>query len=231
MNIHINEDEFNELKNYIVGEYQFGSVLYGLNNEKSDKDILYLYENPNNWDETLRFYNINNQFQYKDVDNNIDYIFSSVDQFWKNLTTGDSTINCDIFLFNKDFNNAIDSEYRLKFIRTYRIMKAYLGLAKRDFNQHNKGIHKLIHGARSLYMTETLINNELPTINGIQEYVKNISLEDRTNLIDKEIELRKKITNMLDNKEITHYYIPKISDKLLYKMMQSINTIEFKYDK
>ena len=35
---------------------------------------------------------------------------------------------------------------------------------------------------------------------------------------------------MLENKEITHYYIPNINDNLLYKLMQSINTIEFKYD-
>jgi predicted nucleotidyltransferase len=230
MNIHINEEEFNELKKYTVGEYQFGSVLYGLNNEKSDTDILYLYENPIHWDETLKFYNINHQFQYKEVNKNIDHLFTSVEQFWKNLSNGDSTINCDIFLFNKDFNNAINSDYRLKFVRTYRIMKAYLGLAKRDFKKANEGNHKLIHGARCLYMVETLINNELPTINGIQEYVKNISTKDLSNLIDNEIQLRKKLTDMLENKEITHYYIPNINDNLLYKLMQSINTIEFKYD-
>lgn len=69
MNIYINKDEFNELKKYTIGEYQFGSVLYGLNKQNSDIDILHLYNSPKEWKETLDFYNINHQFQYKDIEN------------------------------------------------------------------------------------------------------------------------------------------------------------------
>lgn len=231
MNIYINKDEFNELKKYTIGEYQFGSVLYGLNKQNSDIDILHLYNSPKEWKETLDFYNINHQFQYKDIENNIDNIFTSVEQFWKNLTTGDSTINCDIFLFNEDFNGAFDAEYRLKFVRTYRILKAYLGFAKRDFKKVTEGKHKVIHGARCIYMVETLLKNELPTIDGLKNYVKDITIKDVFNLIDKEIELRYKITEMLNRNEIKHYYMPKITDNLLNKLLQSINIIEFKYDK
>lgn len=230
MNIIINEEEFNKLKSLSIKPITFGSKLYGLDNDKSDTDLLYVYNTPEDWVEIIQNYNINHQFQYKDVENNIDHIFTSNEQFWKNLTNGDSTINTDIFLFSDYFNNLYpNKEDVLNIVRTYRIMKAYLGFAKRDFKKISEGNHKLIHGARCLYMTETLINNQLPTIEGIKNYIKEIKLSDVSTLIEKEIYLRYKITEMLNKKEINHYYFPNFIDNLLMKLLKSLNTIEFKY--
>ena len=75
----------------------------------------------------LPFPNVH-QFQYKDIENNIDYIWISNEQFFKNQASGESTINSDIILF-ADF---LEESSKLNMCRTYNVMKAYLGFAIRD---------------------------------------------------------------------------------------------------
>lgn len=229
MNIIISQEEHINLLNYVKNEIVFGSKLYGLNNENSDTDIMMIYETPESWHQQLQFYVVNHQFQYKDRENNIDYIFTSIEQFWRNLINGDSTINTDIFLFSDMFD--YDKTLKLSLVRTYRIMKAYLGFAKRDFKKIAEGNHKLIHGIRCLYMVETLIANELPTIEGLKKYIENNKTKDFEFLTNGESMLRFKISDMLNKKEINHYFIPQTTDTLLNKLLNSLNTIEFKYER
>ncbi|MCU0329313.1 MAG: hypothetical protein MUE53_10005, partial [Chitinophagales bacterium] len=135
MNIIFSEEEHLFLQSQIIQTIIFGSRLYGSHNESSDTDKLCIYKTS---DIELHsgLPNIH-QFQFKDKDNNIDYIYCSELQFWKNLLSGDSTINADIVLFTDLYPS------KLEICRTYKTIKAYLGFAKRDLQK--KEFKKLLH--------------------------------------------------------------------------------------
>lgn len=135
MNIHFkNEELFNELLKNKIFEIEVGSKMYNLKNENSDTDILIIYIEPIGNRGTL---NSHHQLQYNDENNNINYIFTSLEQFCLNITTGDSTINYEVLQsneFKKKFPNLRDA---LNYNNT-KIVKSYLGMAKRDLKTIRK---------------------------------------------------------------------------------------------
>ncbi len=223
MNIKINREESEYLFNLELNRYLFGSRLYKTNKEDSDSDILIIYKSFHK--ESDIYYPNYHQFQYDDIENNIQYIFSSEEVFYKNLLSGDSTINSDIVLFNDNFKNIED---KLNLCRTYKIIKAYLGFSKRDIKMFNKGKNKLFHIQRGLYTAEKLINNEIPIIDDF----KNFNINDLEELSNKEKQLREIINDMFDKDLLTLY--PKNSlisgkNSLEIKLIESNNIKEFKY--
>lgn len=220
MNIIINKEEHLFLQTQLVQSIKIGSHLYGTSNEHSDTDYLCIYKTsaielhsglPN-------FH----QFQYKDVENNTDWNYCSELQFWKNLQSGDATINADIVLFTDLYEN------KLEICRTYKTIKAYLGFAKRDLKQVNKDRNrKLIHAARGLYCAESLMNNELPTRLEIQKFYKTTLNVDT--LIVKEHALREKANELYDSNQLNNYYIEKCNHALWQKLLDSNNIKEFRY--
>ena len=185
----------------LIQSIQIGSHLYGTNNENSDTDFLCIYKTS---DVELHSGLPNfHQFQYKDVENNIDWNYCSELQFWKNLQSGDATINADIVLFTELYNK------KLEICRTYKTIKAYLGFAKRDLKDVKKDV------------------NELPTKLEIQKiYSKTLNTEE---LINKEKKLRTKTNELYDSNQLSNYYIEKCNHTLWQKLLDSNNTKEFRY--
>jgi hypothetical protein len=217
----------------------FGSRLYGTATSKSDHDYLCFYYS-DTFDLSLnRIYKINHQFQYKDQQNNVDYIWTDLNQFYRNLWTGDSIINADIMLFS-DYNrhfHTTDYDTVLEKLRNYKVIKAYLGFAKRDLKQYKEGRHKLVHATRCLYIAESLLENIMPSLNEIQQLYYQSGAEVNTihTLNHYEEQLRIKLNQLHDNNLIKTYYVQENTvdntrDALYNKLLNSLNTKQFKYD-
>jgi len=133
MNIHINKP----LNNTFL-TFEVGSTVYSLNNKNSDIDYLSLFIEDEN--SLYSYLWEHHQLQYKDK--NIDYNYTSLKNFIRNILTGDSTINFEC-LFTDTMKDNIPFLYenRYKFIN-YKIIKSYLGLAKRDYKMLSKKLDK-----------------------------------------------------------------------------------------
>ncbi len=246
MNIKISKEEHTFLQEYVLAQILMGSKLYGVDTEKSDTDYLCIYSTPIEWagNKFNAFPNIH-QFQYTDTENNIDYVYTSEDQSYWNLFSGDSTINADICLFSD--KATVLSEVKLYILRTYKIIKAYLGFAKRDLSKGAK-IDSMCHGARSLYIASCLIYNELPVLSEIQNIYNSVNDASKnktlaTMLADlkkEERENRSLLQVEFDCNDIFLYpdftkhskLLPnsvESIDSLLFKLLNSNNTKEFKY--
>jgi hypothetical protein len=235
MNIHINKQTFDFLMqqpNLI--KFRIGSVLYNLNDDKSDTDYLILYHPFKN--QLINPFVNHHQYQYKDVENNTDYNFIDIITFIRNLVNGDSTINYEL-LYSDEMKNSELSflfEYRSEF-RTYNIVKAYLGFADRDIRHLNKRSTEhdkkrgILHIKRSVLFADLIINNNFALVNkSLIDFKKNLFKETimlhNDELIDMrgEIKLkRENLNKMLENCEIDRYLDPKIQ-KNIVEQLQSI---------
>lgn len=232
MNIKINKDQFNFLYNLKYQEIEFGSKLYGTDSEFSDTDIMVFYNKLQNWN-LLGYPNIH-QFQFDDLENNRQYIFTTEEQFWKNQRSGDSTINSDIILFTNLFTTT--ELEKVAMCRTYKVLKAYLGFAKRDLKEIKKK-HKFFHALRGLYVVQSLLESKLPQLSEIKALKQNsISVEKEMNYSElaqkylaEEKSLRQELNQMFDENKIKKYYIPDIEKDLYRLMIEANNNKEFRY--
>lgn len=227
MNIKISKEEHEQLLKWKIHESSIGSQLYGTAGEDSDTDVLCFY-NPSDqrmWETALVFPS-QHQFQYDDKENNTQYIWTNILQFWRNLNSGDSTINADVVMFGSN-PIPVDDVWRLRAVRNYKVIKAFIGFAKRDLRNH-KGKNKLFHAERSLYCAECLLNNELPTLEGIR-FIADFPSE-LNELKVKEALLRRKANKMHDDGSLKTYTVHKVPDALLQKLLDSNNIREFKYE-
>ncbi len=236
MNIKINKEEAEWLFKLEYSRYIFGSYLYGTQKENSDQDILVIYNLPQDWECEHLLDRIHHQFQWDDVENNIQYVFTYQNQYWNNLESGDSTINADILIFeNTNYKSQwkhVHYKETLNYCKTYNIIKAYLGFAKRDLKQYTKK-NKLFHAIRGLSTAYALMENRLITKQELID-IKDLittdsSIFDINILINLEKELRKKLNDMYQKRKIKRYYIEESGDELLDKLLNSLNIDEFKY--
>jgi len=168
MNIHFtNKNLFDDLKKQTITSLKVGSHMYGLDTPTSDTDYLSIYIEPERNRNSFMWEH--HQLQYKN--NNIDYNFSSLQNFIRNALTGDATINFEV-IHSKDLlqtNLAWLYEYKDFFIN-YNIIKSYLGLAKRDLKywkkdtnngkKHTTETHKkLSHFVRGILFAKLLSEN------------------------------------------------------------------------
>ncbi len=221
MNIKITKEEFESLRYSFIADYVVGSHLYGTAKETSDKDVLVLYKPIF---ESDLYYPNYHQLQYDDVDNNIQFILSTEHQFYKNLFSGDSTINADVIMFT----DSSQDEKKLNFCRTFNIVKAFIGFAKRDLKQINSGKNKLFHIERGLYCAECLMNYELPSIENFKEFGK-ASVEE---LKAKEENLRALCNSLFEKNDLTLFPkqpIIKPMNDLEKRIIEANNIKEFKY--
>lgn len=222
MNIKISKEEHEFLLNYLVNQFTFGSRMYGTDTENSDTDYLCIYKFPTTgaWGKVLDYPSIH-QFQYDDIENNAQYIWTSIYQFNQNLTSGDSIVNAEVLLFDDNISTIYS---KLELLRTYKIIKAFLGFAKRDLKNN-----KLFHAERCLYIAYCLLDNELPTLNVIREMKNGSIIYTLQALINLERELRERCNKLFEKGELQMYFIPKVENPLLQKLLDSNNTKEFKY--
>lgn len=211
MNIHLSDNELiTSYKNSILCEFLVGSHLYGTNTESSDKDYLCIYVPSLN--EINSFTNTHHQFQIKE--NGCDYILTNIQSFIRNLLNGDATINFELIHSESILNSPISFFYEVKDkFRTYNIIKAYLGFAKRDLNsyQHHK---QLKHGIRSYFAAKKLLNFTYSNIPDDfllslyseidnNDYSSNFKLAN--SYLTKVNELRKSLNALHNNNEIVKY--------------------------
>lgn len=219
MNIKISKEQHDRLCKINYKEFIFGSRLFGTETKESDYDYIRIY-NPDDIFSFKSYLPNINSFQFDSVDTNEQFIWMTVRQFYQNLYSGDGTMQSDIFLFSGKFKNVLET------CRTLKVIKAYLGVARRDLKLH-KTKHKLFHANRSFYIASCLIDNVMPK----KEVIKNM----KNNLLSKEDLLpllqanREKANEMYQNHELHNYYIPDVGDDLLQIMINSNNTREFRY--
>jgi hypothetical protein len=129
----------------------------------------------------------------------------------------------DIVILSGEWNDV------LFLTRTYKIIKGYLGVAKRDLKLHGTNPKKQFHALRSLYMAKTLMENKLPTVDDIIKLKENSKDLNKDVLWNEEQELRNKLNDMLNNGKIDFYPRFDEKDDLVLTMINSNNIREFKY--
>lgn len=227
MNIKITKEQHNYLCTLAYKEYLFGSQLHGIANEKSDFDYVRVIQDSfYEKFETLAIY-LPNIHSWQFDDEGVQYIWMTESQFYRGLFSGDGNNLADIVLLSGEFENP------LFLCRTYKIIKGFIGVAKRDLKLHGNLDKKKFHALRSMYMAEKLVHNEVPTVEGIQLLHENCSgfyLPSKEYLSNKEQELRNKLNDMLNKGEIDLY--PKFteSNELVQIIANSNNVKEFKYE-
>jgi hypothetical protein len=222
MNVKITKEDHDRLCKVEYTEYLFGSRLFGTHTEDSDFDYIRVYKyNDVFTDPHYHLPNIHS-FQFDDSENNTQYVWMTEHQFWNNLYSGDGTMQSDIVMFSGLW---MESEI-LTLCRTYKVIRAYCGVAKRDVTLHGKNRKKRFHAERSLYIAESLIDNKVPDLSVIQTFKGN---SDVATLISESKELRRIASSMYEKKSLHNYHIPITSDSLLNKMLDANNIREFKY--
>ena len=221
MNIKITKQEHELLEEFEYDEFIFGSKLYGTDNDRSDTDIIRIFtpQKDTEWLETSIMYPNIHQFQYDDKKNQVQYTWTYKMQFLKNLISGDSIVNAEVSIFSLDIP--------LEYVYTYNIIKAFLGFAKRDIKNQ-----KMFHARRCLYIAESLLNKELPTLDGVKTLVneKNPSINFKQ-LREVQDLLREQLNDTYDKGRIPRYYVePTASgDMMLDKLLKANNIKEFRY--
>jgi len=163
MNIHFTDKElFEKLKAASIVRVLVGSHMYGTNNADSDIDYLYIYATSDN--ELNSFIQTHHQLQYKEE--GIDHNFVSLHTFLKNTINGDSPMNFEVIHSGSFQGTMLEFLYdnRNRF-NTYTVLKAYLGMARRDAKFYHKEsttkgkAKKLGHVQRADIYCHTLLNH------------------------------------------------------------------------
>ena len=159
MNIHVSEETFKDLQKSILISIKMGSKLYGCETTSSDTDYLHIIATPLNWQHSLSWTHHN--LQYKE--SGIDHVFCTIQNFVRNILKGDSTLNYES-LFSLEFENSKELQFiynRKHEFNNYKLMLAYLGLARRDLKQFSQSydVKKLFHAARGFWSFERLHSN------------------------------------------------------------------------
>lgn len=230
MNVKINKSQFEYLNLYQIGKYLFGSQLHGIAKKDSDYDyVIVLNDILYKRFDTKAIYLPNfHSYQYDCEEGNTQYVLMTETQFYRNLFSGDGNMIADIILLNESHP---DYENRMHLCRTYKIIKGYLGVAKRDLKMHGNDKKKRYHAFRSLAMAEDLIDNVKPSVKMIKALHEDFLIEPTTkeDLLRDESILRDTLNTMLNQGEIDLYPNFKEDNELIQIMTNSNNIREFKY--
>ena len=232
MNIKIDKDLKEYLDTIIVKTVVIGSKLYGTSDENSDTDYLHIIkaEKLGLNEASLLVYPLIHQFQYDDKENNEQHLYTLPYQFLRNAISGESTINVEAMFFTDVFKK--QKEFDLTRFRTYKVLKAYLGLAKRDCRQIRK---RRKHIVRALYMVKTLLKGEEPNLEDLRNEMMT-NTQSGKELREEVATLRSKITQMYNDGVLPLYGIPQSSNPLdnpsevVRLLLESNNIKEFKYN-
>lgn len=224
MNIHFkNQELLKQLNKNVIFKIEVGSKFYNLKNESSDIDLFCIYIDSLSNKGTI---NCNHHLQYNDVENNINYIFCTIEQFVANILNGDSTMNFEVSK-TLEFKQAFNDLYLDLYFRNVFIVKSYLGLAKRDLKtiRHKYNGKTASHFVRGLIFAEKTNNNEMVILNDdeinllkqIKEETKILEIKELNDYENKMFELR-------NNLEINKIDIVRISE-----IEKEIGKINIKY--
>lgn len=224
MNVKITKELHDYLCFQNYKEYIFGSQLHGIATENSDSDYVRVISDAF-YDEfkTKAAYLPNIHSWQHDLDERTQYVWMTETQFYRNLFSGDGNMIADIVLLSGQFDDS------LFLCRTYKIIKGYLGVAKRDLKLHGNNEKKRFHAYRSLYMASTLMDGKMPSVKEIKA-LKQDALPDKEALNNRESELRSILNDILNKGEIDMYPKFEEGNKLVQVLVETNNIREFKYD-
>ena len=175
MNIHFTDKQLKEqLDLSTIFKIEVGSGMYGLKTPESDTDILCIY-----LEGSLNLTSItpnHHQLQYNDNENNIDYIYTSLGQFIKNIISGDSTINYEVLESSGFREQFKDLYFFVNELDKINIIKSYLGMAKRDIKTFKKepSNKKAYHIIRGILFAESILNR-INIFETLGKYIENLS--------------------------------------------------------
>jgi len=228
MNIHIDETIHEQLELLKIDEHVVGSHMYGTNTEDSDKDIICIYETNSfkyfkDLEEAYIYDSLPNRtpLQYKDKENNIDYIWMTKRQFYQNLFAGDSPlwVECYLWSMGGDFRKCITS----------KILRCLNGFCKRDLKKASKNHPSAekykLHATRMLYLQNKLLNETEPILGGWNRNSSTIIDLGNLNKVFKQ-----KITGLSDKGLIPLYPSVECTSQRHQLIADANNTKEFKYE-
>lgn len=214
MNIHFEDKKlYDLLKKKTIITAPIGSRFYGDHNKDSDYDYLNIYV-PDIIELSTPFSN-HHQLQYKTEKGGkqIDENFTSISQFFRNLSSGDSTVNFEV-LFTKEFK-AVFPELDYKKFYLYNTVKAYLGFAKRDLAKLRSGDEtKERHILRSLNIARFILDGR-----SIEKFVYENKWAARLMVV--EDYMRKELNEKLERKEIKRF----LSTDMQIKISEKVSDI------
>ena len=243
MNIHIKDiDLFEKLSISTIIGIEVGSKMYGLEHENSDTDLLCIYATSDR--ELNSFYMTHHQLQYKEL--NKDYIFTNIHTFIRNCLTGDATINFEVINSKKLIGTNLEFLYNSRFsFYNYKILRSYLGLAKRDIkrididgktelDKNKKIAHayrgfitaKKIYDKKEIELTKeeiSYIKENIWSLNGFKErkeYSDKLmsDIENFRTIINSELDNGKIVKFMKSNDQIKlQSFIEELTSSELYK--------------
>lgn len=215
MNIHVTDDHLkNELFNSELIRIPFGSHVYGLNNQHSDEDYICIYAESDIERDSFLWEHHNYQIK----ENDTDYIFTTLNNFIRNLINGDMPGNLesiyDVSLTESPLAFLYDN--RESFL-SYSNIRSFLGYAKRDLKHSLRDDSRLCHAYRSVLSARKILDksydpycknwNEYDILKNMKE--GNLSLEEKRhycNMMNVDIDnMRSLINTMLENNQIIRF--------------------------
>lgn len=218
MNIHINKEQFDELKKGTILSIKMGSALYGAQVASSDTDYLHIFAHNEKWENSFVWTHHN--FQYKE--DNVDHVFVSLKNFVRNLVKGDSTINFEC-LFSEEMQNSSELSFLCDFkndFNSYSVVRAYLGLVRRDLKIFSQSYEckKLYHAVRGLNAALKILNNSYTNNLSLDKELFSFLMKIRRNEFDRKemIDIMKKTSDECSNLRT------KVSDDFTAKKMNRL---------
>lgn len=201
MNIHFKDEKlFDHLKASALVRLEIGSKMYNLNHEKSDIDYLYIL--PTSDAQLNSFQQSQHQLQY--IEDGIDHNFTNLHQFIRNSISGDSTVNFECLYSEEMKNSSLEILYAQKeAFGNYKIVRSYLGLARRDskaYLKHSDDAYqqkRLIHIIRGYYFAKSIVNHDFKLIDDV---------------ILEEAKRVRGITDPKERKEVLNYYLDSVNN-------------------
>lgn len=234
MNIHVDDDKLKkQLFDSELIRIPFGSHVYGLSNENSDEDYICIYAE--HITEHSSFLWEHHNFQIKD--NNVDYVFTSLRNFIRNLVNGDMPGNLESIHLNELEHGYFSFLYHTRQeFHSYTNIRSFLGYAKRDLKHALRDDSRLCHAYRSIISAKKVLDHDYTVdCRGWDEYqdlldIKNGLWEhhqkkDLCNELTEQCSiLRGTINGKLEKGEITRFldtkYMAKL-DRWLLTVMKS----------
>lgn len=191
MNFKITKESNDELSKIFTKEYPFGSRLHGVATEESDYDYIRIIPESfyDRFTTKAKYLPNIHSFQYEDIENNTQYVYLTETQFYRNLFSGDGNMIADIVLLSNDFEDA------MVLCRTYRIIKGFLGVAKRDLKLHGNIEKKRFQSSRCIYMARCLMYNIKPSVSDIV-LMKEMVIPTTEDLLAIEQDLRNELNDI-----------------------------------
>jgi len=231
MNIKIIKEEHQKLLDHEIGSrITVGSHMYGTNTQDSDYDMVCFYSEEAlgvDRDLYLQGVDVSHVFQYDCHESNSQFIWTTYEQFFRNIFGGDSVLFLEAWIWGfQEHRPDLANE-----IRTYNILKCILGFVKRDLKylktSKDKG-NRQHHIERGLYMAEKILNKQVPILSDLKSLPND---RPKEHMKDHRETLKNQLTEQYQNGNIKKYPVRNFNvNSLCRKLLNGMNTKEFKYE-